>query len=161
MPPLPPCSPFPLPPLFLHSGHPPPPLSFSRPRRRRAVLPSLSHSTKTTATRTPRKLLTKIALPSPSQLSSSLATSFVTHVVLGQFKTCVILQEGKKEMSLYEDLVAAWVPAKHEWLRKRPLGNELVDKLGKHQMYSYCACIYRLVLNIMLARSSIFTILKT
>ncbi|GAB2217475.1 hypothetical protein Droror1_Dr00000667 [Drosera rotundifolia] len=49
------------------------------------------------------------------------------------------LLESKKEMSLYEDLVAAWVPAKNEWLRKRPLGNELVDKLGKHQMYSYCA----------------------
>ncbi|MED6180184.1 hypothetical protein PIB30_007689 [Stylosanthes scabra] len=44
----------------------------------------------------------------------------------------------KKEMSLYEDLVAAWVPAKHEWLRKRPLGEELVNKLGKHKMFSYC-----------------------
>ncbi|GAB2232296.1 hypothetical protein Droror1_Dr00011328 [Drosera rotundifolia] len=44
------------------------------------------------------------------------------------------LLESKKEMSLYEDLVAAWVPAKHEWLRKRPLGNDLVDKLGKHQI---------------------------
>ncbi|QHN85512.1 hypothetical protein HN51_039874 [Arachis hypogaea] len=44
----------------------------------------------------------------------------------------------KKEMSLYEDLVAAWVPAKHEWLRKRPLGEELVNKLGKQKMFSYC-----------------------
>ncbi|CAI8615749.1 unnamed protein product [Vicia faba] len=43
------------------------------------------------------------------------------------------------EMSLYEDLVAAWVPAKHEWLRKRPLGEELVDKLGSQRMFSYCA----------------------
>ncbi|GMH00390.1 hypothetical protein Nepgr_002229 [Nepenthes gracilis] len=49
------------------------------------------------------------------------------------------LLKSKKEMSLYEDLVAAWVPAKHEWLRKRPLGEELVDKLGKQQMFSYCA----------------------
>ncbi|XP_057439689.1 bifunctional fucokinase/fucose pyrophosphorylase-like [Lotus japonicus] len=49
------------------------------------------------------------------------------------------LLESKKEMSLYEDLVAAWVPAKHEWLRKRPLGEELVNKLGKHKMFSYCA----------------------
>lgn len=43
-------------------------------------------------------------------------------------------------MSLYEDLVAAWVPAKHEWLRPRPLGQELVAKLGKQKMFSYCAC---------------------
>lgn len=43
-------------------------------------------------------------------------------------------------MSLYEDLVAAWVPAKHEWLKSRPLGEELVRRLGKQTMYSYCAC---------------------
>ncbi|KAL2468921.1 Bifunctional fucokinase/fucose pyrophosphorylase [Forsythia ovata] len=49
------------------------------------------------------------------------------------------LLESKKEMSLYEDLVAAWVPAKHEWLRPRPLGEELVAKLGKQKMFSYCA----------------------
>ncbi|PWA76489.1 L-fucokinase/GDP-L-fucose pyrophosphorylase [Artemisia annua] len=42
-------------------------------------------------------------------------------------------------MSLYEDLVAAWVPAKHDWLRSRPLGEELVRSLGKQTMYSYCA----------------------
>ncbi|GKB32177.1 bifunctional fucokinase/fucose pyrophosphorylase isoform X2, partial [Tanacetum coccineum] len=28
-------------------------------------------------------------------------------------------------------LVAAWVPAKHDWLRSRPLGEELVRSLGK------------------------------
>lgn len=44
-------------------------------------------------------------------------------------------------MSLYEDLVAAWVPAKHEWLRQRPLGEELVTRLGNHKMFSYCACM--------------------
>ncbi|GAB4844624.1 hypothetical protein Ancab_038025 [Ancistrocladus abbreviatus] len=49
------------------------------------------------------------------------------------------LLTSKKEMSLYEDLVAAWVPGKHEWLSKRPLGEELVNKLGKQQMFSYCA----------------------
>ncbi|XP_061372869.1 bifunctional fucokinase/fucose pyrophosphorylase isoform X2 [Gastrolobium bilobum] len=49
------------------------------------------------------------------------------------------LLKSRKEMSLYEDLVAAWVPAKHEWLRKRPLGEELVNKLGKQKMFSYCA----------------------
>lgn len=47
--------------------------------------------------------------------------------------------KSKKEMSLYEDLVAAWVPTKHEWLKKRPLGEELVNKLGRRQMFSYCA----------------------
>ncbi|KAK4778063.1 hypothetical protein SAY87_018250 [Trapa incisa] len=49
------------------------------------------------------------------------------------------LLKCKKELSLYEDLVAAWVPAKHDWLRKRPLGEELVSRLGKHCMFSYCA----------------------
>lgn len=49
-----------------------------------------------------------------------------------------LLKSGK-EMSLYEDLVAAWVPAKHEWLQQRPLGEELVNRLGKHKMFSYCA----------------------
>lgn len=49
------------------------------------------------------------------------------------------LLHSKEEMSLYEDLVAAWVPAKHEWLRPRPLGEELVTALGKQKMFSYCA----------------------
>ncbi|XP_004494840.1 bifunctional fucokinase/GDP-fucose pyrophosphorylase [Cicer arietinum] len=49
------------------------------------------------------------------------------------------LLRNRNEMSLYEDLVAAWVPAKHEWLRKRPLGDELVNRLGKQRMFSYCA----------------------
>lgn len=49
------------------------------------------------------------------------------------------LIRSRKEMSLYEDLVAAWVPAKHEWLRKRPLGEELVNRLGNQRMLSYCA----------------------
>ncbi|PON39024.1 4-diphosphocytidyl-2C-methyl-D-erythritol kinase [Trema orientale] len=42
-------------------------------------------------------------------------------------------------MSLYEDMVAAWVPAKHEWLLLRPLGEELVNRLGRQKMFSYCA----------------------
>ncbi|KAL8062923.1 hypothetical protein ABFX02_02G178200 [Erythranthe guttata] len=49
------------------------------------------------------------------------------------------LLQSKKEVSLYEDLVAAWVPAKHEWLKGRPLGGELVTALGKQKMFSYCA----------------------
>ncbi|XP_065860125.1 bifunctional fucokinase/fucose pyrophosphorylase isoform X2 [Euphorbia lathyris] len=49
------------------------------------------------------------------------------------------LLENRKEMSLYEDLVAAWVPAKHDWLENRPVGNELVRRLGKQKMFSYCA----------------------
>ncbi|CAN6903415.1 unnamed protein product [Brassica oleracea] len=44
----------------------------------------------------------------------------------------------KKEMSLYEDLVAAWVPSRHDWLRTRPLGDHLVNSLGRQKMYSYC-----------------------
>ncbi|KAF2313313.1 hypothetical protein GH714_010293 [Hevea brasiliensis] len=49
------------------------------------------------------------------------------------------LLKNRKEMSLYEDLVAAWVPAKHEWLQVRPLGKELIRKLGKQKMFGYCA----------------------
>ncbi|KAG6725658.1 bifunctional fucokinase/fucose pyrophosphorylase isoform X3 [Carya illinoinensis] len=49
------------------------------------------------------------------------------------------LLKSRKEMSLYEDLVAAWVPAKHEWLQQRPLGQELVSGLGKTKMFSYFA----------------------
>ncbi|TYI50841.1 hypothetical protein E1A91_D12G131800v1 [Gossypium mustelinum] len=49
------------------------------------------------------------------------------------------LLKSKKEMSLYEDLVAAWVPTKHDWLQHRPLGEALVNKLGKQRMFSYCA----------------------
>ncbi|TXG63061.1 hypothetical protein EZV62_010055 [Acer yangbiense] len=49
------------------------------------------------------------------------------------------LVHGCPRMSLYEDLVAAWVPAKHDWLKLRPLGEELVSKLGKQRMFSYCA----------------------
>ncbi|XP_059634409.1 bifunctional fucokinase/fucose pyrophosphorylase [Cornus florida] len=49
------------------------------------------------------------------------------------------LLKSRKEMSLYEDLVAAWVPVKHEWLRPRPTGEELVNRLGRQQMFSCCA----------------------
>ncbi|CAN1309419.1 Bifunctional fucokinase/fucose pyrophosphorylase, partial [Linum perenne] len=49
------------------------------------------------------------------------------------------LLKTRKEMSLYEDLVAAWVPAKHDWLRARPLGEELIRTLGRQRMFSCCA----------------------
>ncbi|XP_051145583.1 bifunctional fucokinase/fucose pyrophosphorylase isoform X2 [Andrographis paniculata] len=49
------------------------------------------------------------------------------------------LLKSRKEMSLYEDLVAAWVPAKHEWLKSRPLGKELIESLGRQKMFSFCA----------------------
>ncbi|KAF6153671.1 hypothetical protein GIB67_000904 [Kingdonia uniflora] len=49
------------------------------------------------------------------------------------------LLNSKKEMSLYEDLVAAWVPAKHEWLKLRPFGKDLINGLGNRTMFSYCA----------------------
>lgn len=53
-------------------------------------------------------------------------------------------------MSLYEDLVAAWVPAKHDWLQPRALGNELVKRLGKQKMFSYCACTLIIVEYVMM-----------
>ncbi|OVA01490.1 GHMP kinase N-terminal domain [Macleaya cordata] len=42
-------------------------------------------------------------------------------------------------ISLYEELVAAWVPARHEWLKLRPLGKDLINGLGNRTMFSYCA----------------------
>ncbi|KAL0913103.1 hypothetical protein M5K25_016535 [Dendrobium thyrsiflorum] len=59
------------------------------------------------------------------------------------YSSChIVIQKllgSRNEMSLYEDLVAAWVPAKHEWLKQRPLGKELVNALGGQKMFSYCA----------------------
>ncbi|XP_038977769.1 bifunctional fucokinase/fucose pyrophosphorylase [Phoenix dactylifera] len=49
------------------------------------------------------------------------------------------LINSRKEMSLYEDLVAAFVPAKHEWLKLHPLGKELTSALGSQKMFSFCA----------------------
>ncbi|XP_020247299.1 bifunctional fucokinase/fucose pyrophosphorylase isoform X1 [Asparagus officinalis] len=49
------------------------------------------------------------------------------------------LLECREELSLYEDLVAAWVPARHEWLKLRALGRELVGALGSQRMFSYCS----------------------
>ncbi|KAL1828647.1 hypothetical protein DCAR_0207886 [Daucus carota subsp. sativus] len=49
------------------------------------------------------------------------------------------LLKTRQEMSLYEDIVASWVPAKHAWLKQRPLGEDLVTGLGNHKMFSYCA----------------------
>uniref|UniRef100_A0A1D1XL93 Bifunctional fucokinase/fucose pyrophosphorylase n=1 Tax=Anthurium amnicola TaxID=1678845 RepID=A0A1D1XL93_9ARAE len=54
-------------------------------------------------------------------------------------KMLLELLKSRKEMSLYEDLVAAWVPAKHEWLKSRPLGKKLIKGLGSQKMVSYCA----------------------
>ncbi|KAJ3682132.1 hypothetical protein LUZ60_014705 [Juncus effusus] len=49
------------------------------------------------------------------------------------------LIDTRKEMSLYEDLVAAWVPSKHEWLKTRPFGSELISSLGGQRMFSFCS----------------------
>lgn len=49
------------------------------------------------------------------------------------------LLKRKEEVSLYEDLAAAWVSAKHEWLKTRPLGLELVNALGDQKLFTYCA----------------------
>lgn len=56
-----------------------------------------------------------------------------SHSVVKELMTC------NKELSLYEDLVAAWVPAKHVWLRNRPLGKELISALGKQRLFSFCS----------------------
>ncbi|KAK1306444.1 Bifunctional fucokinase/fucose pyrophosphorylase [Acorus calamus] len=62
-----------------------------------------------------------------------LTLASTSHAMISDLLKC------KTEMSLYEDLVAAWVPAKHEWLKSRPLGNELINGLGSQKMLSYCA----------------------
>ncbi|KAM7511867.1 hypothetical protein LguiB_010742 [Lonicera macranthoides] len=46
------------------------------------------------------------------------------------------LLESRKEASII--LLFHFLP-KHEWLRPRPMGEELVSKLGKHNLFSYCA----------------------
>uniref|UniRef100_A0A0D6QT87 L-fucokinase domain-containing protein n=1 Tax=Araucaria cunninghamii TaxID=56994 RepID=A0A0D6QT87_ARACU len=45
----------------------------------------------------------------------------------------------KAEMSLYEELAGAWVCARHEWLKTRPLGLDLVNVLGGQKLFTYCA----------------------
>ncbi|XP_068651453.1 bifunctional fucokinase/fucose pyrophosphorylase isoform X2 [Aristolochia californica] len=62
-------------------------------------------------------------------------------LVLSSSSERVILEllRTRTEMSLYEELVAAWVPAKHDWLKSRPLGKELIEGLGNEKMFSYCA----------------------
>ncbi|KAI5082052.1 hypothetical protein GOP47_0001795 [Adiantum capillus-veneris] len=49
------------------------------------------------------------------------------------------LLEQREEVSLYEEIAAAWVPSRHEWLRSRPLGIELLKALSSHCLFSYCA----------------------
>ncbi|XP_040377926.1 bifunctional fucokinase/fucose pyrophosphorylase [Oryza brachyantha] len=63
-------------------------------------------------------------------------------VTLAYSSSQIMIKElitSRKEMSLYEDLVAAWVPSRHEWLRTRPLGMELIAALGRHRMFSFCS----------------------
>lgn len=71
-----------------------------------------------------------------TKFSSSIVDDFINLYINPILISLYFLQ-----ISLYEDLVAAWVPAKHEWLRQRPMGEELVNRLGKQKMFSYCACI--------------------
>lgn len=49
----------------------------------------------------------------------------------------VILSLSCQQM-LFEKAVLACVPTTHEWLRKYPLSVELVKKLRKQRMFSYC-----------------------
>nr|GEX10357.1 bifunctional fucokinase/fucose pyrophosphorylase [Tanacetum cinerariifolium] len=60
-------------------------------------------------------------------------------MVLPEDTSCIITVPITLDIASNHDLVAAWVPAKHDWLRSRPLGKQLVRSLGKQTMYSYCA----------------------
>lgn len=66
--------------------------------------------------------------------------------ILGKLLDFGINSFSSVQMSLYEDLVAAWVLTKHEWLRLRPLGEELINTLGKQRMYSYCARMWNFII---------------
>ncbi|KAL3684923.1 hypothetical protein R1sor_002945 [Riccia sorocarpa] len=43
------------------------------------------------------------------------------------------------EISLYEEVAGAWVPARHPWLKDRPLGKKLIDGLSSHKLQCYCS----------------------
>uniref|UniRef100_A0ACD5WV89 Uncharacterized protein n=1 Tax=Avena sativa TaxID=4498 RepID=A0ACD5WV89_AVESA len=63
-------------------------------------------------------------------------------VALAYSSSQAMIQEivtSRNELSLYEDLVAAWVPTRHEWLRNRPFGRQLIAALGRHKMFSFCS----------------------
>ncbi|CAI5466956.1 unnamed protein product [Closterium sp. Yama58-4] len=49
-----------------------------------------------------------------------------------------LLASGE-ELSLYEELAAAWVPACHAWLSTRPLGSHLLAHLSSHSLFHHCA----------------------
>ncbi|CAI5462608.1 unnamed protein product [Closterium sp. Yama58-4] len=49
-----------------------------------------------------------------------------------------LLASGE-ELSLYEELAAAWVPARHAWLSTRPLGSHLLAHLSSHSLFHHCA----------------------
>ncbi|KAG0474945.1 hypothetical protein HPP92_014631 [Vanilla planifolia] len=74
-----------------------------------------------------------IAIRGKAWFELAMLANLSCHIVIQE------LMRSKKEMSLYEDLVAAWVPAKHEWLTQRPFGTELIKALGGQKMFSYCA----------------------
>ncbi|KAL2653105.1 hypothetical protein R1flu_021233 [Riccia fluitans] len=45
----------------------------------------------------------------------------------------------RTEISLYEEVAGAWVPARHPWLKNRPLGSKLIDGLSAHKLQCYCS----------------------
>lgn len=49
------------------------------------------------------------------------------------------LLHSKKEVSLYEEIAGAWVPARYDWLKARPLGTKLIDAFSQQSLFSYCA----------------------
>lgn len=50
-----------------------------------------------------------------------------------------VLLQHREEVSLYEEMAGAWVPARHEWLKTRPLGIKLLEALSSQCLFSYCA----------------------
>ncbi|GJP66903.1 hypothetical protein CLOP_g23780 [Closterium sp. NIES-67] len=44
-----------------------------------------------------------------------------------------------EELSLYEELASAWVPARHKWLSTRPIGSHLLAHLSSHSLFHHCA----------------------
>ncbi|GJN30076.1 hypothetical protein PR202_gb18354 [Eleusine coracana subsp. coracana] len=80
--------------------------------------------------------LVTLAYSSSKTMIEELMTSCSSvHII----NNLIFLKMTKILLSLYEDLVAAWVPAKHEWLRNRPLGKELIAALGTQRMFSFCS----------------------
>ncbi|CAI5527033.1 unnamed protein product [Closterium sp. Naga37s-1] len=54
-------------------------------------------------------------------------------------KEHVVMVAGAGTFFLYEELAAAWVPARHAWLSTRPLGPQLLAHLSSHSIFHHCS----------------------